>query len=61
MTTKFKTVAESNPPKITTAIGLWISLPGSPPFIANGINAKPVVKAVISIGFNLSNAPVLIN
>ncbi len=54
-------VADNRPLKITTAIGLCISLPGSPPFKAKGIRAKPVVNAVIKIGFNLSNAPVLIS
>ena len=36
----FKNVEVNKPPKITVAIGLWISFPGRSPFNANGINAK---------------------
>ena len=31
----------NKPPKMTFAIGLWISLPGKSPRKANGIKAKP--------------------
>ena len=34
----FKNVEVNKPPKITVAIGLWISFPGRSPFNANGIN-----------------------
>jgi len=50
MTTKFSTVAVSSPPRITPAMGLWISLPGWSPFSASGIRAAQVScqEAVIS-------------
>lgn len=52
-TTKpFNKVELNNPPRITWAMGLWISLPGRSPPTANGIKAKAEVKAVIKIGFN---------
>ena len=56
----FKRVELSKPPNITFAIGLCISFSGKSPVIANGINAKAVVKAVIKIGFSLSKDPLII-
>ena len=53
----FKKVDDNNPPKMTVAIGLWISLPGRSPLMANGINAKAELRAVIKMGFNRSNEP----
>ena len=50
----FKNVEVNKPPKITVAIGLWISFPGRSPFNANGINAKAELNAVIKIGFKRS-------
>ena len=50
----FKNVDVNKPPKITVAIGLWISFPGRLPFNANGINAKAELNAVIKIGFKRS-------
>ena len=47
----------NRPPKITLAIGLWISFPGKSLANAKGIKAKPAVKAVIKIGLNLSFEP----
>ena len=41
----FKNVEVNKPPKITVAIGLWISFPGRSPFNANGINAKAELNA----------------
>ena len=41
----FKNVEVNKPPKITVAIGLWISFPGRSPFNANGINATPTICA----------------
>ena len=43
----FKNVEVNKPPKITVAIGLWISFPGRSPFYDNGINAKAELNAVI--------------
>ena len=56
----FRIVDDSNPPKITIAIGDCISFPGSPPFIAIGINANAEVKAVMIIGFRRSAEPFII-
>ena len=53
----FSIVEVSSPPRRTLAIGLWISLPGSSPPRARGINARADVKAVINIGLSLSNEP----
>lgn len=53
----FKNVEVNKPPKITVAIGLWISFPGRSPFNANGINAKAELNAVIKIGFKRSREP----
>ena len=57
MTKPFKEVEVNNPPKITLAIGLWISLPGKLPLTAKGIIAKADDKAVIKIGFKRSREP----
>ena len=57
MINPLRKVEESNPPKMTVAIGLWISLPGKSPFTANGISAKAELKAVIRIGFRRSSEP----
>ena len=47
-TTKpFNKVELNNPPRMTWAIGLWISLPGRSPPTANGIKARAEVNAVI--------------
>ena len=46
----FKNVEVNKPPKITVAIGLWISVPGRSPFNANGINAKADVYKRQNIG-----------
>ena len=53
----FKKVDVSKPPKMTFAIGLWISLPGKSPRNANGIKAKAEVNAVIKIGLSRSSEP----
>ena len=53
----FKKVDVNNPPKITLAIGLWISLPGKSPASANGISASAEDNAVIKIGFRRSREP----
>ena len=45
MMNPFKNVEVNKPPKITVAIGLWISFPGRSPFNANGINAKAELNA----------------
>lgn len=42
---------------MTCAIGLWISLPGSPPASTRGISASPAVIAVISTGASRSREP----
>ena len=55
--TRLRKVEESSPPRITCAIGLWISLPGSPPASTSGISASPAVNAVISTGANRSCEP----
>ena len=47
----------SKPPKITFAIGLWISLPGKSPRKANGIKAKAELNAVMRIGLSRSSEP----
>ena len=47
----------NKPPKMTFAIGLWISLPGKSPRKANGIKAKAELKAVIRIGLSRSSEP----
>ena len=39
------------------AIGVWISLPGSPPDEASGMSASPAASAVIRIGASRSIAP----
>ena len=57
MMNPFKNVEVNKPPKITVAIGLWISFPGRSPFNANGINAKAELNAVIKIGFKRSREP----
>ena len=43
----FNRVELNNPPKITFAIGLWISFPGRSPPIANGMRARAEGRAVI--------------
>ena len=53
----FKNVEVNKPPKITVAIGLWISFPGRSPFNANGINAKAELNAVIKIDIKRSSNP----
>ena len=53
----FNKVELNNPPKITFAIGLWISFPGRSPPIANGMRARAEDKAVIKIGLRRSNDP----
>ena len=53
----FNKVEVNKPPKITCAIGLWISLPGKSPRKANGIKAKAEVNAVMRIGFRRSSEP----
>ena len=45
------------PPWITCAMGLCISLPGNPPPTARGTSAKAVVSAVIRMGFSRSSEP----
>ena len=50
----------SSPPRITMAIGLWISLPGLSPPRARGIRASAAVRAVIKIAFSLSADPEII-
>ena len=52
-----RNVDVSNPPRITVAIGLCISLPGKSPRNTNGTKAKADVNAVIKIGFNRSAEP----
>ena len=47
----------NNPPKMTFAIGLWISVPGKSPRKANGIKAKAELKAVMRIGLSRSSEP----
>lgn len=54
-------VEVSKPPKMTFAIGLWISLPGKSPRKANGIKAKAELKAVIKIGLSRSSEPCTIH
>ena len=56
----FSKVEVSNPPRITFAIGLWISLPVGSPFSASGIRARAAVNAVISMGNNLSVDPLIL-
>ena len=53
----FRKVEVSNPPRITFAMGLCISLPGRSPLSANGINASALDSAVIRIGFKRSSEP----
>ena len=53
----FNRVELNNPPKITFAIGLWISFPGRSPPIANGMRARAEDRAVIKIGLRRSNDP----
>ena len=53
----FRKVDVSRPPRITFAIGLWISLPGKSPASANGISASAEDNAVIKIGFRRSREP----
>ena len=60
-TTKpFKRVELSKPPRMTCAIGLWISLPGRSLPTANGIKASADVSAVIRMGFKRSSEPCMI-
>ena len=47
----------NKPPKMTFAIGLWISLPGKSPRKANGIKAKAELNAVMRIGLSRSSEP----
>ena len=44
-------------PEVTSAIGLWISLPGSSPPRTRGIRASPAVRAVIGTGASRSREP----
>ena len=53
----FSAVEESRPNRITIAIGVWISLPGSPPLSASGTRARPAASAVINMGAKRSKAP----
>ena len=57
MTKAFRNVEVNNPPKMTFAIGLWISLPGRSPRKASGIRANADESAVIRIGFRRSSEP----
>src|SRR5918993_1209962 len=50
-------IDESSPPRITIAIGVCSSLPGSPPPNANGTSASPAVSAVIRMGESRSSDP----
>ena len=50
-------VEVNKPPRMTTAIGLWISLPGRSPETARGTRARAEVKAVIRIGLRRSAEP----
>jgi hypothetical protein len=50
-------VADSSPPRMTTPIGAWISLPGWSPASTSGISARPAHNAVIRIGESLSIEP----
>ena len=59
-TNPFNSVELSNPPKITCAMGLWISFPGRSPPRARGIKANADVRAVIRMGFRRSNEPWII-
>ena len=53
----FKNVEVNKPPKITVAIGLWISFPGRSPFNANGINANACIHAVSKLAIKPYRAP----
>lgn len=55
---RFRIVDVSNPPKITIAIGLCISFPGSELLTANGMSANAEDRAVIIIGLRRSIEPV---
>lgn len=59
MTKPFRTVDVNSPPRMTFAIGDWISLPGRSPPMASGSSAKADVIAVIRIGFSRSREPVI--
>jgi Transposase DDE domain len=50
-------VDDTKPPRITTAIGAWSSLPGSPPAITRGTRPRPAHSAVISTGDSRSIDP----
>ena len=57
MTNRFSKVEVVSPPRITMAIGLWISFPGWFPLNANGISARAEARAVINMGFSRSCDP----
>lgn len=57
---KLSKVLVSNPPNMTCAIGLCISLPGKSLPKANGMSAKPELSAVINIGNKRSTEPRII-
>ena len=57
MTNPLSAMEVINPPNMTFAMGLWISLPGRWPPNAMGSSANADVNAVIKIGFNRSSEP----
>src|SRR5688572_8854643 len=56
-TTMLRKVEVRSPPRMTWAIGLWISLPGFPPARTSGMSARPAVNAVMSTGASRSREP----
>lgn len=46
-----------SPPRRTTAMGAWISLPGSPAASTMGTSARPAVIAVIRMGTSRFRLP----
>ncbi len=53
----FKAVEDTSPHRMTMAMGVWISLPGSPPASASGTRASPAARAVMKMGARRSMAP----
>ena len=53
----FNKVEVKRPPRITLAIGLWISLPGRSPFKTMGTRANAEVRAVMRMGVMRSVEP----
>lgn len=56
-TNMLSTVEVTRPKRMTTAMGAWISLPGSPLASASGKSPSPEASAVIRIGASRSDAP----